>query len=585
MKRFLLLLLALCGMLTTHAQDRTVRLSVIGTTDVHGNYFPTDFVSEKLGKGSLARVHSYVEYCRNRMGKDKVILLDNGDLLQGQPVCYYYNRVSPQPSHIGAEVLNFMRYDAATIGNHDIETGPRVYDKWQQQCHFNVLGANVLLARTGRPYFRPYTILNRGGVKVAVLGLVTPQVPAWLPEKLWQGMQFADMVETAKQYMPILQREADVIVGLFHSGIGTGDEKAGELAENATMTVAREVPGFDFIICGHDHREYLRKVENTEGDSVFVINPAAGAEKVAQANLTLQLNGNKVVKKAVDGRIISINAFRPDPLYMGRFKARMDSVRAYASKVIARNQTPLDAASAYFGPSPLIDFIHQVQLTASGADISFAAPLSADAALGAGEVRMRDMFTLYPYENELYTLELTGREVKDYLEYSYAQWTAQMTGPDSHILLFKPAPEKIRTLWGRFVNPTYNFDSGAGIRYTVDVTQPAGRKVNIQSMADGRPFSAGATYRVAVNSYRGNGGGGHLTQGAGIPKDSLAKRVVWTSGKDIRQYLAEAVESLGTLNLTPLDHWKFIPEDKARKGLEKDLPLVRQRAVKPRTEE
>lgn len=193
----------------------------------------------------------------------------------------------------------------------------------------------------------------------------------------------------------------------------------------------------------------------------------------------------------------------------------------------------MSAQPAFFGPSPFVDLIHSIQLELTGADVSFSAPPAFNTQIQKGYIYMSDMFNLYKYENLLYTMSLTGREIKGYLEESYAIWTNQMKSADDHLLLLK----QMENGTYRCANPYFNFDSAAGIIYTVDVTKPQGEKIQIQSMADGTPFDLDKTYKVAINSYRGNGGGDLLTKGAGIASDDLSSRVIGsTKGPSLLHY-------------------------------------------------
>ena len=253
MKQLLLALCAACFALGAAAQHKEVKFSLLETTDVHGNYLPYNFITGEDGTGSMARIYSYVKQLRQQQGTDHVVLLDNGDILQGQPIAYYYNYMDTKSPHLCASVLNYMKYDAATVGNHDVETGHAVYDRWVKQCKFPMLGANVIVTQTEQPYWKPYTIIERQGVKIAVLGMITPGIPMWLPENLWAGLRFDDLLAVARKYMPEMRSKADVVVGLFHSGVGK-DKGTPVAAEDASVAVAEKVPGFDVVFCGHDHR-------------------------------------------------------------------------------------------------------------------------------------------------------------------------------------------------------------------------------------------------------------------------------------------------------------------------------------------
>ncbi len=216
--RLFISILLLIAAFTAFAQ-RQVTIKVLQTSDVHGALFPYDFIRNTPTDGSLARVYTYVKQERSNTNQ-QVILLDNGDILQGQPTVYYSNFIDSTNPNIVSQMLNYMGYDAATVGNHDIETGPGVYRKVERESSFPWLAANAVSTTTGKPAFKPYVVLERNGIRIAVLGLITPGIPKWLPKILWPNMQFNDMVESARYWVKYIQKKEkpQVIIGLFHSG-------------------------------------------------------------------------------------------------------------------------------------------------------------------------------------------------------------------------------------------------------------------------------------------------------------------------------------------------------------------------------
>lgn len=553
-------------------KTKEIHLKLIETSDIHGNFFPYNFVTDRPDEGSLARVAALLETMRARWGEN-LMYVDNGDILQGQPTAYYYNYVDTKTEHVAAAMLNYLHCDVGNLGNHDIEGGHEVYDRWVKQCRFPVLGANIIDTRTGKPYLPPYVVLERGGARIAFLGMITPAIPMWLPETLWSGLRFEDMEECAARWVPlILERERpDVLVGVFHAG----KESVREVDfynEDAAMDIARRVKGFDVILLGHDHQRFCERVRRDDGGEVWIVDPAQGGVMVGEVDIRLSKLGDRLVRKRVTARLVRTAYSGVSRAFMEHFAPAFDAVEAYVSRRIGSVTETLDTESAYFGPSAFIDFIHTLQLDITGADISFSAPLSYDAVIRAGDIHMRDMFSLYRYENLLYTLRLKGSEVKSYLEYSYALWTNRMTSPDDHIMLLNPIGRSKRRMG--FRNFAFNFDSAAGIRYTVDVTRPQGEKITILSMADGRPFDLEADYRVAVNSYRANGGGELLTVGAGIPNERLAERIVNITPKDLRYYLTERIEREGTVRPRPLGLWRFVPAEWATEAIRRDRRLL-----------
>lgn len=565
----LMTLLGLGSLSAVHAsQDGEVTLKLIETSDVHGCYFPYDFIRNKPMKGSLARVSSYVKEQREKY--ENVILMDNGDILQGQPVAYYYNYMDTISEHVCAAMLNYMKYDVGTMGNHDVETGHAVYDRWVRQCNFPVLGANIVDNKTGKPYLPPYQVIEKEGVKIAILGMITPAIPSWLPEQLWSGLHFEDMEDCARKWVKIIREKEnpDVLVGLFHAG--PEGNKLDNVVENGSGNVAKSVPGFDVVFMGHDHARRNEKVVNVEGDSVLLIDPANMSKVVSEVTFTIKKQDGKVVSKQVEGKLVNMDGYAPDADFMNIFSGAYETTMDFVSRNIGRIEHTISSKEAFFGPSAFVDLIHQLQLDITGADISFCAPLSAYAEIKKGDICVSDMFNLYKYENLLYTMKLTGKEIKDFLEMSYALWTNQMQSPDDHLMLLNEEDNG----FGRFKNPSFNFDSAAGIIYTVDVTKPQGEKIRIERMANGEPFDLNKTYRVAVNSYRGNGGGDLLTKGAGIPKTELAKRVVYSTDKDLRYYLMKRIEEVKVLDPKPLNQWKFIPEEWTVPASKRDYDIL-----------
>lgn len=582
MKQILaVLLLALTFNSEIMAQQRNVKLRIIETSDVHGSFFPYDFINRKPKKGSLARVSSYVDSLRQSYGKN-LILLENGDILQGQPTCYYYNYVATDKPNVAAEIINYMKFDAETFGNHDVETGHKVYDKWINELACPMLGANVIDTKTGKPYVKPYIILDREGVKVAILGMLTPAIPNWLSEELWSGLRFENMVTCAKQWIAQIQKEEkpDVVIGLFHSG-KEGGITTPEYEEDAAIKVAREVPGFDIVLFGHDHTQCQETVTNIAGKPVLCLDPANNATHVADVAIELTLekkkvNGKKtyvVTDKKIAGEIADVTKCPVDEKLMATFQPQIDAVKEYVSKQIGTFKNTIHSRDSYFGNSAFNDFILNLELQITGADIAFNAPLQFNASIQEGPICVSDMFNLYKYENQLYVMRLTGEEIRKHLEMSYDLWVNTMQSPDDHLLLLNQTTQGDQQRLG-FKNLFFNFDSAAGIDYEVDVTKPDGEKVRILRMSNGQPFEESKWYNVAVNSYRGNGGGELLTRGAGIPQDSLEKRIVWRSELDQRYYLMKEIEKMGEVDAQPNKNWKFVPEEWTRPAAERDYQLL-----------
>ena len=591
---FISLIMSVCS--TNAKKPKTVTLKFIETTDVHGMFFPTNYTTGKAVGGSMARVSSYVKSQRATYGNN-LILLDNGDILQGQPTNYYWNFIDTQDENIAASVVNYMGYDAQTFGNHDIETGHNCYDKWNREVKCPILAANMINAETGNPYTNPYKIIEREGVKIAILGMTTPAVPNWLSESLWSGIRFEEMVSCTRKWVKTIKEKEnpDLIIGLFHSGLKGGITND-EYDENATLAVALRVHGLDAIFYGHDHlsnfgfiRQYEEKTDDypfyfitkdggpssavslSKTDSVLIVNPGSNAYNVGEATITLTMQNNKVVSKKITGQLVSMKSMPIDEEYMNYFADDIRRLQEYTTKKIGTFESSMNMGDAFFGSSAFIDFIHNIQMKTTGADISFTGPLAINTTINAGTVTTADMFNLYEFENTLYVIQMTGAEIKNYLEMSYGQWTNQMKSSDDHILLFD---DKNNERNNGFKNFYGNFDSACGIDYTVDVTKPEGQKVNILKMSNGQPFDTTKMYKVAINSYRGNGGGELLTKGAGIPKEELKSRILSQTELGQRHYLAEEIQKQGSVNPKPNNNWRFIPESLVAPAIQRDRELL-----------
>ncbi len=575
MKRHLIasaaLLLLLIG---CQEKTSTTVLEIIQTTDVHGNYFSQDLLNDCPSTGSLARVQSYVAHYR--LQGEPVVLVDAGDLLQGQPAAYFYNYIDTLAPHVAMQILDYMQYDAFTVGNHDIETGHSVYDRLVREANFPFLAANAI--RTQNPddtlsmvsYFKPYTLVTKGDKKVAILGLITPELVHQLPEVLWSGIRFDDQVKTAKRYLPeILEAHPDLIIALIHSGAGPKDPALPYDPENVGYALAREIPELDLVLCGHDHRTYVDSIVHDDNHTTYLLNPGPNADAVAHATVVFGKNGEKAIRP----RIVSMDTIAPQSLFVQNFTPHRNRVLDYVSKRVGHVTETMESRGAFFRPTPFVDLIHEVQLGLfPQAQVSITAPLAENTCIPKGDLVVGDLFRLYKYENRAYLMRLSGKELRGHLEESYDRLYHTMSGPDDPML--KINEKKRGGLYLPLAGPSFNFDTAAGIIYSVDLSKPRGQRVVISSMADGSAFSDDQTYLVVLNSYRGNGGGGLLTQGAGIPTDSIDSRRVAVSEYDIRYYLSEYLSKNDPYTPHTVSRWQFVPTQWMQTAIPRDSALL-----------
>lgn len=566
MKKIVVSLLLFSLAVCAAAQD----LHIVTTGDVHGSYFNRSYVGEKLRR-SLMSVKYYTDSLRAVAGEENVLLLDAGDCLQGDNASYYYNYVATEEPHVYPRIAAYMGYDACTVGNHDIETGHPVYDRVRADLEaFGIpwLAGNAI-KDDGSSYFQEYTLIEKGGRRILVAGYNNANIDNWLSEELWSGMHHKSLVPLVRKRICALRRKLkpDVVIVVIHSGTGKGD---GSSLENQGLDVFKTLKGVDLLVTAHDHQPACICSKN--GRSWLV---DGGARCASVGHAVLHFENGKITSRSAEVR--RLDKMKVDESMVREFDSEFKAVKEFTVKPVGILEVPLKTRDAYVGMCSYLDLLHTVQLHVTGADISIAAPLTFNGHVAAGQLVYNDMFTIYPFENQLYVLKMTGRELKSLLEYSYDKWICLK---DGHVLLIKNSPDA-RTgapKWS-FVNRSYNFDSAAGINYTVDVTRPAGSRISISSFADGTPFDERATYTVAMTSYRANGGGFLITEGAGIPHARLQERIVahYPEIRDLIYHFIGSSDSVGPSlisNREVLGSWKFVPEETVAPLLKQDLELV-----------
>ena len=570
----LVLLFALSSSVWAQKTPRVTqhKLRILHTTDVHGNIFPYDFLNDRPGTGSMSRLSTVLREVRRT--DPETLLLDAGDLLQGEPPTYYYDYVDTLSTHIVSSAMNYLGYDAVAMGNHDIEPGHSVFDKWARECKFPLIAANIISDKTGKPYFKPYHVFHRGGLRVAVLGFTTPAIPQWVPAHLWKGLHFDDILTSAAHWVPLIQQreKPDLLVVLMHSGLENDNP---DYLENAGRALAKKGMGIDLLLIGHDHRQELEWVrpEGSATDSVLLINPANHLDRVADIQITVRKEGRRIISKQLTPSFISLEGVEPDSAFLHHFAKEYAAVNTYLSTEVGELASEVRGEDALFGSTPYMDIIHRMQLESVGAEISFAAPLKTSAVLPAGKIYVRDLFKFCPFSNFLYAMQLTGREIHGYLEHSYAGWATDSMTEDGGLIRLRLGA-KVTDKYKTFV-PPYNYSAAQGIDYTVDLSKPAGERVTILRLTGhSEPFDLDRTYRVAVNSYRAGGAGGMLTTGSGIAKEDLPKRIVGATSHDQSYYLAEFFRRHKVVRPTDPKNWRFLPEEWAKAAAERSRAFL-----------
>lgn len=586
MKRHFFLLFVLPFLaLSCGPEDGTYSFVVCTTNDVHGRYFDSLYVDNAVS-GSLLAVSRTVDSLRQAEGSRNLLLIDVGDCVQGDNASYYYNYVDTLSPHLYARMANRMSYDAVVVGNHDIEAGHPVYDRLRKELGCPLLAANAVRTSDGKPYFQDYFVTTREGFRIAVIGFTNPNIKNWLSPELWSGMEFESLIPYAREYVDKVRKreKPDIVIVAAHVGTGPGlepdAEKDGNVSyasmESQGKALFQTLEGVDFVLCAHDHSPAV-----IQTDSICLINSGSHCRYLGCGRIDLTVKDGRIVSRKHSASLIPLRKDQVDTAMRSAFRADYEAVKAFTLKPVGRLEIPLVTREAYTGMCAYTDLIHTVSLGCAPAQISFAASLTYDGTVEAGTLVYNDLFKIYPFENQLFVVRMTGREIKDYLEYSYGTWINTVSGrPGEHLLKIEDRPDS-RTgsrRWS-FTGRAYNFDSAAGLIYEVDIRKPQGERVLIKSLASGEPFCMDSTYNVAMTSYRASGGGGIMREGAGIDTDMIDERVV-ARYPEIRDLIYDAVLEAGALSegnvsdRSLLGSWSFVPHDLADPMLEKDMKLV-----------
>lgn len=575
MKRYLVSIIAAAALLASCSgpKDGEYTFRILATNDVHGRYFDSLYVEDGTSH-ALTNIAWYADSIRVADGAENVILIDAGDCLQGDNAAYYFNYIDTVSQHLYSRMAEYIGYDAVVMGNHDIETGHPVYDRLVRSSKVPFLASNAIRNDDGSPYFQEYVTLKRHGLNITVIGFTNPNIKGWLSPLLWEGMTFESLLPFAQEVVDRISAEekSDVVIVAVHAGTGKGD---GSVLENQGLDLFRSLEGVDFVICAHDHSPVVHKSED-----ICLINSGSHCRNVGFGTVTLKVEDGKVVSKTLDAELLPVDKDKADRRMQEVFRPDYEAVKAFTLKEVGELQTDLHTRDAYKGMSDYLNLIHTLSLSCAPAQISFAAPLTFNGYIEAGTLVYNDLFTIYPYENQLFVVEMSGSEIKDYLEYSYDMWINTVRNADDRLLkiIDRPDPRSGQKRWS-FVNRSYNFDSAGGLIYDVDVTRPFGARVFIRSLADGSAFDENQTYNVAMTSYRASGGGGIMRDGAGVDTDKIHERVV-EYYPEIREILYDYLlkhrkidpEVIG--DRTVVGEWRFIPESIAQKAMERDMTLL-----------
>ena len=588
-----------CHRMAFAKSDNQVDLRIIGTTDIHS--FLTDFdyykdaPTEKFG---FTRAASLIRQARAEVKNS--VLVDNGDLIQGNPIADYqaavgYKEGKPNPA---VDCLNAMHYEVGTLGNHEFNYGLDYLADAIKQAKFPIVNANVVKVGTEEPYYTPYVIQektvedNKGKshkLKIGYIGFVPPQIMVWDKANLTGKVETRDIVKSAQKYVPEMKKKgADIIVALAHTG--PSDEPYHEGAENSAFYLA-DVPHIDAVIFGHSHRLFPNKefakspnADIAKGTVKGVPESMAGywANNISVVDVVLNEHNGKWI--VTDGKAV----LRPiydaenkkalaenDPEITSLLKETHEATRKFVAQPIGKATDNMYSYLALVQDDPTIQIVNQAQKAyvekvapsvpamAGLPILSAGAPFKAGGRkndptgyteVNKGELTFRNAADLYLYPNTLVVVKVSGEQLKEWLECSAGMFKQ-----------IDPASDKPQSLldWDGF--RTYNFDVIDGVNYEYDLTQPprydgecklinpdAHRVVNLTYQ--GKPVDPKAEFLIATNNYRAYG---NKFPGTGD------KHIVYASPDENRQVLADYIKATsekdGAVNPSADKNWRFMP--------------------------
>jgi 2',3'-cyclic-nucleotide 2'-phosphodiesterase/3'-nucleotidase len=537
-----LLLALVCLVFAVSGQEgnkQRVQITVLGTTDLHGNIYPLDYYTNKPDNRGLAKIATLI--ARTRKENPNAILIDSGDTIQGTPVQYYHNKKNNSPRDPMMLVMSSLHYDSMTVGNHEYNFGLKVLEKARSEADFPFLSANTYDKDTQQTHYKPYIVKEVSGVRVGILGLTTPGIPNWENVPNYTGLEFHEPVAEARKWVAELRNKerADLVIITMHMGLEedlrTGEVNPGQVPnENRAAAIAREVPGVDAIFMGHTHRDTPAVYLN----GVLITQANYWGRHLARADFYMEnANGHWRVYAKGARTIPADDKVEPDPNVLKLAAPYDEETQKWLSRVIGESAEELTAKDSRFRDTAILDLIQRVQLDEGKADVSMVAPFNLEARIAKGLVTVRDISGLYVYENTLVVLEVTGQQLKEALEHSAKFFRPYEAGKSPAELV----NDKI---------PSYNFDLAEGVEYDIDVRRPIGDR--IQNLRfQGKPLTPTQKLRLATNNYRVNGGGGYV-----MYKNAP---VVYRSSEEIREMIIDWVESHKTIPTQPTNNWKLLP--------------------------
>ncbi|MGC8703989.1 MAG: 5'-nucleotidase C-terminal domain-containing protein [Athalassotoga sp.] len=510
-------------------------LTILETTDLHGHIYPVDYSNNATTNYGLARLATLIQKIKAQ--NPNVLLFDDGDLIQGSPLEYYHAAIDNAGIDPMIAVMNYLGYDAMTLGNHEFNYGQSVLRKVISEAKFPITSANIVNSETMKPeYGDGYVIFNmKDGPKVGYIALTTKYIPNWEEPSHIKGLDFLDAVQTAQKYVDLLKSQGvDVIIIGYHGGLernpSNGQPTEELTGENEGYAIATQVKGISALLLGHQHLSYAIKIGNLP-----VVMASYWGKALGKITLNLNNENGKWVVVSSEATLISANNVTPDATVMKLVQKDEDATQKWLDQPLGQSLGDFYVSNPMYArmrDNPLIQFVNTVQMYYTGARISSTALFNNDIrGWKKGPVTMRDVMAVYIYPNTLNVIEVSGKDLKDALEQSASYFT------------FDNGKVGVSKM------PGYNYDMYEGISYIIDLTKPVGSRI-VWLAYDGKPISYSATYDIVLNNYRSGGGGNYMM--------FKGKPVVKSVMMEVSELMADYIRNNGYICPAVDQNWEVI---------------------------
>lgn len=521
---------------------KKMNLIILETSDVHGNVYPINYGTNNEADLGLGKIASLVK--KERVNNDHVLLIDNGDLIQGTPLTYHYARINHKRPNPMILLANELQYDAAVFGNHEFNYGKEILANAVKESNFPWMSANIINKESGEPYYgQPYVIKELDGLKVGILGLTTPYIPNWEQPENIEGIEFADAAVVAKKWVAFLRNEknVDIVIVSYHGGferdLETGEPTEVLTGENQGYQICQEVEGIDVLLTGHQHRQ----IAGNKVNGVIVVQPGNNGIALGKVSLQLENQNGKWKCVAKTSELIPVTGVEADRELLDKVREYENETQDWLDQPIGKIEGDMvvnDPMQIRMGDSALIEFINHVQMEIAGVDISNTALFDNQSPGLTEHVTMRDVVSNYIYPNTLKVIRITGKDMKEGLERS-ASYFKQYDGGEVEVnpSFTKPKPQH------------FNYDMWEGIEYIIDIRKPIGERI-VKLEYKGSPIDLNGEYDVVMNNYRAGGGGDYF-----MYKD---KPVIKDIPTDVSELIANYILEKQIVKATVNHNWKVI---------------------------